>query len=350
MEGFGTINTNKPPSLQIMTSVLLFNEKEKLKKIKNERNTIVDNINYDMYKRLYNSLFGIQVQDPFNVNYEFNKLFCSFDLNLDNLPNFSNFEELNKKTYYKNIYNYGSRISASSRINLYIAIYLILNKYKEDVVIMSGDTDSLSVSTHKNVTAQNLINALEPLHQSIEIMLRDTMHRVVMTHLDVDFEPYFKKIGKFIIEKENIKYHFEFWNKARCSFNQNLILDLTLSGVPQPDNLPNLSTKIQEIVNKNKNEIIKNPSKLEEIVNNIIGYNTYLDYDVCFKVEQDVPKLREKKAIEYKKGCLVLGDLSKKSNLANLKFLNKINRKDIRTEFRQVNQKGVYDINGNRIL
>lgn len=364
--GFGTIKTLKPHGYIVLQSLHFFSKKEELKT--RAKNDPLAGETLTIFKKLYNSIYGSQVQDAFQASYEYVPLTGEFLQNENELPNALNFDELNKNKFYKNIFNMGARIGGWSRLHLIIAIFLLQEKCGSKIEVLSGDTDSLYIKTTKDITASDLIAYLKPLHQATTRGIFQNISRVLKSNIDFECKKFLQKVGKFEIEKENIPYHFEFWNKTRLSVNKNLKCDLTCSGLPQPANMFNLADFINEMLERYC--LDKSPEKIEKIINKIMKYNTILPYEMCYISYPTAPYFFEKvdgrvfdylgnfenleqvhKTLAYTGISTVLGDtsyISNRTNIKYLKFINCYNKNIDNTTI--INDDGVFTIDYERIL
>lgn len=364
--GFGTIKTLKPHGYIVLQSLHFFNKKEELKA--QAKNDPLAGETLTIFKKLYNSIYGSQVQDVFQASYEYASLTGEFLQNENELPNALNFDELNKNKFYKNIFNMGARIGGWSRLHLIIAIFLLQEKYGSKIEVLSGDTDSLYIKTTEDITASDLIAYLKPLHQATTRSIFQNISRVLKSNSDFEYKKFLQKVGKFEIEKENIPYHFEFWNKTRLSIDKNLKCDLTCAGLPQPANMFNLSDFINEMLERYC--LNKSPVEIEKIINKIIKYNTILPYEMCYISYPTAPYFFEKvdrrvfdylgnfedleqvhKTLAYTSTSMVLGDTSYISSRTNIDYLKSINCYNNNIDNTTIiNDEGVFTIDYERIL
>lgn len=362
--GFCTQKTYKPHGYIVLQSLHFFNKKEELKEL--AKNDPLAEETLQLFKQMYNSVYGVQVQDSIQTEYIFNKSFVDFEIDEKTIPNRENFDEINKGTFYKSIFNLGSRVSANSRLHLVLAILLIQEKFNKKVDVVGGDTDSLCIRTDYDILAADIIKSLKPLHLATSKAIFMTCRRIFQTNKDINFRYFLKKVGRFEVERENIPFHFEIMNKIKLDIDlENKSVDLTCAGVPQPDNLFNYADFILSILEKYD----ANEGNIESFINEIIGYNISLPYDLCYLTYQNVPLFtevfdsnvydflgnlnkieNEHLTIAEIKNYITLGDTSRITAKTNLNFLEKYYNKNPRTDERIIRRNGVFSIDGKQIL
>lgn len=287
-------------------------------------------------KGMFNSIYGTQAQDLMKPEYasdEFGDLYVDTNT-VTNPDNYNDKLPNNIKVFY----NYGSRIVGRSRMHLVIAMILIDRAFGSNVRILGGDTDSMKISLDDCVCAEDLIDALKPLHTATRRAISDVQSRVRRLFPNLASE--LKNVGMFDIEYADkstgsIYYdeHYEAWNKARVSI-VNGKSHITCAGLPRPEGKYNVENLIDDLVS--------NGNKFSDVAPLVLGYNTTFDNSVCHTLERTSPKasdifdsdvtdylgnkthVRAHMAQALYSVDRVVGDTLKFTNAANVSYLKSI--------------------------
>lgn len=322
--GYVSYQSIKPPSLIALSSFNLYEYKDKLKKVNKQENSIKSQEDYNFIKAVFNSLYGVQVQSPFYPNYYYDD---KLKLDDNTVICLKNFDELNEQVNYKNMFNYGLRVSGWSRVHLIIALLLLYENFDITSMCVSGDTDSLFLQTDKSM--DEVLKILEPLHKATQKSIIQLTNRVRKSQ-HLNNKEYIKHVGFFESEFDNLQWDYELWNKARILYTKESKVKITLAGVPQLTGDLSISNFIENKLNENTS------SKTIDILQNILNYNTEIDTQLTGSCSFEDVKLLEKIddiIVDYqgnseyivcyatcwqKPQNLVIGDSSKFMNFRNV--------------------------------
>lgn len=354
-----TSRFNKPPDYVTLQSNILFNTKNDAKFInKNYKegvpykyeipNTIPDGIAINLknglctnqffesyytstVKGMFNGIYGTMAQDVLKPEYTVEE----GELYIDEEAKISE-ENYNEKQPRQNkvLYTYGLRIVGGSRMHLILAIYLLYNYFRDKIIISGGDTDSLKISLLEDISNEELLHALEPLHVATTNAINYTMERVKKLYPDLASN--LDNIGLFECENsDDNRYivHMEAWNKARISIDNDYKAHITCAGLSRPENMYNIEDFINELLLSNKPE---------DILPNILGYNVFVNHELSYSLEHYRPsanenfndnitdylgntyKVNQKQAVAIYDSGRYLGDLTKRTNFSSYEFLKEL--------------------------
>ena len=225
-------------------------------------------------------------------------------------------------------------------MHLVIAMIILYNKFGDRITVTGGDTDSLKIRCDFDISDDDLIEALKPLHDAIGEALSFTMQRV--RKLYPNLASNLEHIGEFECEKchgfNRYKYHMEGWNKARISIAQDNSVHVTCAGLSRPIDKYHIENFISDLLKK---------YSVEDVLLNILGYNVFVTHDICYALEHKKPKCDEMfygtvtdylgntynvcqtQAIALYDSGRMLGDTSKRTNADNLRYLRQVQNLDI---------------------
>lgn len=288
-------------------------------------------------KGMFNGIYGTMAQDIFKPSFMVDE--GELHVDSDTKTTEDNFQEKIPKTC-KVLYTYGLRIVGGSRMHLVIAMILLYNKLGDKIIITGGDTDSLKISCSEEITNDDLLDALEPLHVSIKNAINKTMERV--RKLYPNMASGLNGIGEFECEKcdgfDRWKYHFEAWNKARISISQKDNVHITCAGLSRPLNAYTIENFVSDLLKK---------YKPEEILPNILGYNVYVTHELSFALEHKQPYCNDlfaekvtdylgntydvcqTEAIALYESGRYLGDTLKTTNKENVTYLKEVQHMEV---------------------
>ena len=277
-------------------------------------------------KGMFNGIYGVQAQNVMRPDYKIESGELAIDD--DTRVTRENFREREPKRK-KVLYSYGLRIVGGSRLQLVLAIELLWETFGDSVRVVGGDTDSLKVSCDEGVTAQMLIDALEPLHDATRRAIERTQRRVRECFPEYTVE--LEGVGEFEAENaEPYPLHVELWNKARVTWDGRSA-HVTCAGLSRPRGEYTIEDAIGECVAKGMG--------FGEAVNLCLGYNTFVDNSVSHALERTRPhaadrvRLRvtdhtgEEREIDLPEAICLYGaprnvaDTTKRSNLCNVRYL-----------------------------
>ena len=232
-------------------------------------------------KGQFNGIYGTQAQDVMKADYHVMET-GELEVDKTTVCTPENFTEKRPKTP-RVLYTYGMRIVAGSRMHLLIAMMLIYRHFGERVTVTGGDTDSLKISCAADVTDEELLDALEPLHDAIEAAIDRTMRRVRVTAPDTAST--LEHIGKFEVEDcgGTTRYveHMELWNKARVSLDGKGRVHVTCAGLPRPDGVYTIEDFMTDVM--------RTGHGFAETVQMSLGYDVLVDYEICHTLQRNRP-------------------------------------------------------------
>lgn len=289
-------------------------------------------------KGMFNGIYGTMAQDVYKPSYTVEE--GELHVDSDTKTTRDNFDEKQPKRC-KVLYTYGLRIVGGSRMHLVLAMILLYEKLGDRITVTGGDTDSLKIRCDEDITNEVLLDALKPLHIAINNALDNTMKRV--RKLFPKLASTLEGIGEFDCEKcdgdSRWKYHMESWNKARISISQKGKVHVTCAGLSRPIGSYHIENFVEDLLNKGYEP--------EEILPNILGYNVFVTHDICYALEHRKPKTQDVfngKVIDYlgneTEVCQteaialydagrMLGDVSKRTNADNLRYLQTVQKIDV---------------------
>lgn len=290
-------------------------------------------------KGMFNGIYGTQAQDIMKPSY-----MCMADGTLEvdrsSVASLGTYEELKPKAV-KVLYNFGSRIVGGSRTHLIIALELLHETLGDKVFACGGDTDSIKLACDEDVEDADILAALEPLHASARSAIDMGSERVRRNfpHLASDLAG----VGEFDIEdcggSNRYPLHFEAWNKARLDRDAQGRYHVTCAGLSRPSGRYTVEDWARDMEARGHS--------FEEVAGALLGYNTVVDYGLCYHLERTHPHPAERvrrevtdylgrtayvdapASIALYPSARVIGDTTKLSNAQNLEYLRSI---DIRPD------------------
>ena len=266
-------------------------------------------------------------------------------------------------------------------MHLAIAMMLLYKEFGNRIGITGGDTDSLKIRCDEDITNDMLLKALEPLHIAVEKAIDSTMDRIRKNYPDKASK--LEGIGKFECEKcagyDRWAYHMEAWNKARVSLSQDGKVHITCAGLSRPIGAYTIENFMEDLINGihyNNSDIFGNNSNsksfglvcghgfsntmVSSIFYNVLGYNVFVPYSLCFSLEHFRPEpndyfvgeitdylgntytVNQHQAIALYESGRYLGDTTKRSNFDNIQYLKNIQGLDIddSEKFLQLDENG----------
>lgn len=377
--GEGTRHFVVPPDYVTLQSNLLFGMKTNMKTIlKNYHqgekytleipDTIPDNIALnirngsisekflDSYytstvKGQFNSIYGTQAQDVYKPDYEVDDV---GNIGIDDATVVMDSNWLAfQPDHCKVLYTYGTRIVGGSRLHLVIAMELLYGRFGDKVRITGGDTDSMKCACDYDVTDDDLLDALKPLHVAIKRAIDDTQVRV-REHYP-NYASDLRNIGCFDIEDcgGSTRYvkHMEAWNKARISLDVNGHVHLTCAGLSRPDYKYTIIDYIEELLQNNEPE---------QVFPLVLGFDTFVYSNLSYGLEMHRPKTTDiydgyvidyrgikRKVHSHESIALYpagrwLGDMKRDVNHSSVRYVKNEYRRsiDIREKQLSINDKG----------
>lgn len=232
-------------------------------------------------KGQYNGIFGTQAMDEMRPDYMVEDGELSIDPETRvNASNFFDRMPKNSKVYY----NYGSRIVAGSRMHLIICMEMLYQHFGDRMLITGGDTDSVKASCASDVSDMEIMRCLNQLAEICEGAISRTSQR--LKHTLPELYSDLLGVGSFEIEEAThgtTRYikHFEGWNKARCSLDQEGQCHITAAGVARPEGVYNVETLLTDFSAR---------FGFEKIAPLVMGYNTNIDSSISYLLQRHTPK------------------------------------------------------------
>lgn len=304
-------------------------------------------------KGMFNGIYGTQAQDIMKPSYR-----CLSDGTLEvdraTVASLETYDDLKPKAV-KVLYNFGSRIAGGSRMHLVIALELLYETLGDRARACGGDTDSIKLACDGDVTNEDIMGALAPLHAAARLAVERGSERVRRNFPHLSSE--LSGVGEFDIEScggaDRYPLHWEAWNKARIDRDGSGAYHITCAGLSRPANRYNAEDWARDMEGAG--------ASFEEVASSILGYNSVIDYDLCYhlerthprpadRVQRDVTDWRGETArvdapasIALYPSARVIGDTSKISNAQNLQYLRDIGRDiDDSVKFIGHNEGGAY--------
>lgn len=232
-------------------------------------------------KGQFNGIYGTQAQDVMKADYRVTET-GELEVDKSTVCTPENFAKKRPKTP-RVLYTYGMRIVAGSRMHLLIAMMLLYRHFGNRVTVTGGDTDSLKISCDDDVSDDELLDALKPLHNAIENAINNTMRRVRNTAPDMAST--LEHVGKFEVEDcggaTRYAEHMELWNKARVSLDTDGRVHVTCAGLPRPDGVYTIEDFIVDVMHAGHG--------FAETVQMSLGYDVLVDYEICHTLQRNRP-------------------------------------------------------------
>lgn len=292
-------------------------------------------------KGQFNGIYGTQAQDVMKADYHVTE---NGELEVDKTTVCTpeNFAEKRPKTP-RVLYTYGMRIVAGSRMHLIVAMMLVYMRFGDRVTVTGGDTDSLKISCDDDVSDDELLDALKPLHNAIENAINNTMRRVRNTAPDMAST--LEHVGKFEVEDcggaPRYAEHMELWNKARVSLDTDGRVHVTCAGLPRPDGVYTIEDFIADVMHAGRG--------FAETVQMSLGYDVLVDYEICHTLQRNRPYVCDRyigdvtdyrgetahvdapEAIGLYPSGRCLGESDKQANMENITYLRSVYNRWVNT-------------------
>lgn len=303
-----TQNFNRPPDYVTLQSNLLYGMKDDVKdiikkykrgvKYKEEISaTIPDGIAFQLragamdeqflesyytstVKGQFNSIYGTMAQDVFKPDY---LVMIDGNLAIDKSTQICK-ENWNMKQpeWCKVLYTYGMRIVGGSRLHLIIAMQLLYEYFGNRIFITGGDTDSIKISCDYDVTDDELLKALEPIHKAVTNAINLTQERVREEFPNIASSLH--GVGCFEVEgcgnSNRYTLHMEAWNKARVSLDTKGKVHLTCAGLSRPQDEYHMEHFIEDMLQQ---------ISAVELFPLVLGYNTWVKPKLSHSLETHHP-------------------------------------------------------------
>lgn len=227
-------------------------------------------------KGMFNSIYGMEAQDVFKCAYKVSE--GEISVNRETVVTRENYEEHYKDAKKKLVlYPYGLRIVGGSRMAIVAAIELVYRAFGERARVLGGDTDSLKISCDSDVSACDLMTALEVFHHAVTASIDVCMERVRS-----NFPGYASPltgVGTFEVEGAPYPLHMDAWNKARVSWDGHRS-HITCAGLSRPSGAYNIEDWIDDMSVRHG---------FEEVAPRVLGWGARVSNSVCHALERYRP-------------------------------------------------------------
>lgn len=285
-------------------------------------------------KGMFNGIYGTQAQDIMKPSYV-----CmadgSLEVNRSSVASLETYDDLKPKVV-KVLYNFGSRIVGGSRMHLVIALELLHEALGARCYPCGGDTDSIKLACDADVTDSEILAALEPLHKAARSAIGYGSERVRRNYPHLSSE--LRGVGEFDIEgcgnSNRYPLHYEAWNKARLDRDTEGRYHITCAGLSRPSGYYTVEDWAHDMEAQGH--------VFDEIASTLLGYNTVVDYGLCYHLERTHPHPADRytgevtdylgstsfvdapASIALYPSARVIGDTTKIANQQNLEYLKSI--------------------------
>lgn len=297
-------------------------------------------------KGQFNGIYGTQAQDVMKADYCVTE---NGDLEVDRATvcTAQNFDDKRPRTS-RVLYTYGMRIVAGSRMHLIIAMMLVYMRFGDRVTVTGGDTDSLKIRCDGDVSDDDLLDCLQPLHHAIETAIDKTMRRVRVTAPDMAST--LEHVGKFEVEDcggaTRYAEHMELWNKARVSLDAGGRVHVTCAGLPRPVDVYTIEDFLRDLMSDGRG--------FADVAGLALGYDVLVDYEVCHTLQRNRPHACDRyigdvtdyrgetahvdtpEAIGLYPSGRWLGESDKQANLENITYLRSMYNRHVNTAPREL--------------
>lgn len=284
-------------------------------------------------KGQFNSIYGMEAQDVMKPSYVVGTD-GAIAVDPDTVVTAETYADRLKKVRDKPVlYTYGMRIVGRSRLHLAIAMQLLDSAYGDSIVITGGDTDSLKVSCTPGITADDLLDALRPLHGAVTDAIDRAQERVRRVY--PDYASKLTGVGCFEVEGDAYPLHMDAWNKARVSWDGERA-HVTCAGLSRPQGSYTIETWLHDMVRAGWD--------FRGLAPLTLGWNVRVAHAVCHALEHKRPEPRDtvdlditdyrgvtahvtaRQSIALYDADRVLGDTCKGVNARSVAYLRSIGR------------------------
>lgn len=227
-------------------------------------------------KGMFNSIYGMEAQDVFKCGYRVDagEIHVDRDTLVTRETYKEHYEDAKKKLV---LYPYGLRIVGGSRMAIVAAIELVYKEFGERVRVLGGDTDSLKISCDEDVSASDLMRALEPFHAGVTASIDLCMSRVRKNF--PDYASPLTGVGTFEVEGEAYPLHMDAWNKARVSWDGHHA-HITCAGLSRPTGMYHIENWIDDM---------SAVHGFAEVAPRVLGWGVRVSQPVCHALEHYRP-------------------------------------------------------------
>lgn len=232
-------------------------------------------------KGMFNGIYGTQAQDVFKPGYLV-EADGTVSVNHDEVTDAQNYDE-RKPDKPKVHYDYGMRIVGRSRMHLIIAMELLYDALRDRIRVTGGDTDSIKASVDSDVTNDEIMDALAPLHHAATDNISKGYMRIRRNFPDLASD--MRNVGCFEIERcgnsDRYPYHIELWNKCRMSVDTDGEPHVTCAGLSRPEGAYTINDYMRKLIREHGPEYA---------LTHALGYNVLVANSVSHAMERTNPK------------------------------------------------------------
>lgn len=242
---------------------------------------------YYLYlKQMFNSIYGMVAQDELKPRFKVEGGVVEVDP--ATIPTGEAWERL-KPRAPRVLYTQGLRIVAGSRLHLILGMELLWEALGERCDVLGGDTDSLKIRLDPDVTDDELMDALKPLHDAADWCLDRGYARSRMNYPGAYIE--MPGVGHFDLEDcgqnadgstaHRWAWHMELWNKARVSIDGAGHASVTCAGLSRPKGTYTMTDWYEDAAKARG---------AEWALTHGLGYNVLVRNSLCHMLGRTAPK------------------------------------------------------------
>lgn len=298
-------------------------------------------------KGTFNSIYGTQAQDVYKPGFLVRED-GTIAVDASEVTRPDNFDD-RQPDKPKVLYAYGLRIVGRSRLHLVLAMELLSEALGDRVRVTGGDTDSIKASVDEDVTDDDVMEALAPLHAAADVTLSRGYARIRRNYPNLCSN--MRDVGHFDVERcgrsTRYPWHMELWNKCRMSIDSDLKPHVTCAGLSRPEGMYNINDVLSEMIAE------RGP---EYALTHSLGYNTYVSHGVSHALERTDPgnadmidadvrdyrgatsHVLAHKAIALYGTGRMLGEMTKATSLENVTYLNENYNRSVNVRFRSIGE------------
>lgn len=313
---------------------------------------------YLYLKQMFNAIYGTLAQDEMKPAFRVRN--GSVEVDPDTVPSGETFERL-KHPRSKVLYTQGMRIVAGSRLHLVLGIELLYEALGSRCDVLGGDTDSLKCRLDEDVTDEELMTALEPLHRAADWCLERGYYRARRNYPGAYVQ--MTGVGHFDIEDcgtdkagnpvHRYAWHVELWNKCRVSIDAGGRAHVTCAGLSRPRGAYTIENWIEDAARHRG---------AEWVLSHGLGYNCLVRNDLCHMLGRTHPspdEVFDEDVTDYtgRRGhvtepmavCLykidkMIGDPAAGQNIETLNWLYMVYGREPDTSFRILERGGTWRV------
>lgn len=233
-------------------------------------------------KGSFNSIYGTQAQDVFKPSFKVTGGAIEVDpATVVSAENYA--EALAEKSGSLVLYTYGLRIVGGSRMPLAIALELLYSAFGDSVRVLGGDTDSIKIACAPDINGDDVLEALQPLHEAVTRSIAECQTRVRTLYPQIASE--LGGVGTFEVEGDAYPLHMDAWNKARVSYDGKGV-HITCAGLSRPAGMYTIESWFSDMISQGWG--------FEQLAPLALGWGVRVTNAVCHHLEHHRPKQGER--------------------------------------------------------